>query len=44
MKMWQIGITLTEDLNVRQMAAKFVPCLLNDQKQKLLALHKDLQD
>jgi hypothetical protein len=35
MKMRQSGITLTEDLNMKQTAAKFVPCLLNDdQKQK----------
>lgn len=40
-----VWCTLSEDVNMRQIAAKFVPCLLNDnQKQKQLSECRNLWD
>jgi hypothetical protein len=40
--MWYI---LSEDVNISQIAAKFEPCLLNDdQKQKQLSVWKSLSE
>jgi hypothetical protein len=45
MKIRRSGIVLTEDLNAMQNAAKFVPCLLDDdQKQNWLTLCKNPED